>query len=337
MQPRKLFIDDSQDPWITWDSDLYKLQEASRGTPKDMPGFYGIEVVANPWMADLFFINHNTIDIRDELFKGKDVFVFMPEFPQNAQEQLKTLQDVKYADDNNWTVVTESQELYDKLQGLGLKQEPWLWRRPSRVSADEVFNETPLNERKCKIVAVFDAGHPLSHAAELVKGYLSAFMVLRDDYNTEPILEIYSHSDMPFEPFNEIHFQGMTPNKRMFKALRDATLFIFPSETDKYPNTMMEAAQLGVPSIQFWDDSSPIRQHLMFPDQEWSRFRTSEELADKIVEHFSTFDDLDRVNDTINHQKSVVAEESMEYGCEIFITEMARRLSLAMFADEEAL
>ena len=90
MKTRKLFIADVEHPWITWDKDLYVLQERSRNQPDDHMQFYSIELVATRWNADLFWINADAVDIRDEIFRGKEVFMFIEGIESNVEQANET-------------------------------------------------------------------------------------------------------------------------------------------------------------------------------------------------------------------------------------------------------
>jgi hypothetical protein len=321
LMTRKLFIEEGIDPWITWQNELYRLQETTRGKVEDTTQFYGVEVVASPWAADTCFINYNAIDIQDPVFQNKDVFVFIPELQPNAQHELEILGAVQYANGNNWTVVTESLNLYEKLLSANLNMEPWLWHRPSRVSSELIYPQEQITTTDT-IVSVFDAAHPLGHAADLVKAYLGAFMILRDDHGIEPILKIFSHTELPFEPFNEIFFEGMVPNKRLIKEMQRARLFIFPAETENYPNPLVEAAQLGVPSFYYRPEETPLKLHDVFPDTDYGKYKNVEELTHMIINHFTS----DESKDT--SQSAYAQEEHMEFGLHMFLTEVSRRLGV---------
>ena len=327
MKTRKLFIADVEHPWITWDKDLYVLQERSRNKPDDHMQFYGIELVASPWQADLFWINRDAVDIRDHVFKGKEVFMFIDEIEPNAQHELSVLADVKYAEEQGWTIVTESPTAFDKLESVKLTNEPWLWRRPSRVSTDAMLDECPLDQRDDLIDAVFDAGHPLGHCADLVKAYLGAMVILRDDHDIEPELHIYSHTEMPFEPFNEVRFQGFVSNKKLHKAIKKAKLAIWPAEVETYPSTLLEAAQLGVPCMQFTPAETPVKYHTVFHDLDWANYADVDELTTRIIDHFAkSKSEKGFLNTRCSESKSVVVEEDMPFGLEIFLTELSRRV-----------
>ena len=325
---KKLFIEDSVDPWITWDKDLYKQQERDRGMIECQINFFDIELTPNPWEADVFFINRNTVNIKDELFVGKEVFMFLDAIPPNTQEELRIIKDVTYANDNGWTCVTESLSTYEKFLSAGLKNDPWLWRRPSRISYDMMLDECPIADREQKIIAVFNAGHPLSKAADLVKAYLGAFIILRDDHEIEPSLQIFSHTDLPFEPFNDIKFEGFAHNRKVFAAVKKAQLFIWPTEVETYPNPLQEAAQLGVPGLQYVSDGANLKQHIVFPDAPWTQYKNVEELTQKIVDHFVGIKNIKNYfNDKIIETKGATAEESMEFGLEMFNAEIMRRIN----------
>lgn len=320
----KLYIEDSPDPWISWDKDLFKMQHLSKGTDDDLVQFYGIEQVPTPWDADILFLNENEVNFRDPLLNDKEVFLFVPELKRSGEEELRILNVARHAESRGWTMVTESLNLYAKLLAANMTKEPWLWWRPSRVNDDYLIDHEwkSLDE----IVAVFDAADPLGHAHDLIKAYLGAYMTLRDDHGIEPILRIFSHTELPFEPFNEIQFEGMVPNKKLIKAIQRAKLFIFPAETENYPNPLAEAVQLGTPSFYYWPEKTPLMRHDVFPDDKFGKYKDAEELTQKIIDHFVESKELTSV--APNNQFLAVAEETQEFGLHMFMTELARRLQV---------
>lgn len=324
----KLYIEDLPHPWLTWDKDLWILQESKKSSPECNVSFYNIELTTSPWNADVFFINRDAVNIRDKIFKNKRVFLFIDTIGPDPQHEIQCVQDVTYANDNNWILVTESLSAYDKLNSIGLKNDPWLWRRPSRINAKRMFNEVPLDKRECKITAVFDVGYPLSHVADLVKAYLSSFIILRDDYNIEPILQIFSAAELPFEPFNEISFEGFKSNKIVHDEVSKSQLFIYPSEKETYPNTMIEAVQLGVPCLQYLPKNTTLKLHKPFNDMSHIYWHDTEELSRKIIDHFVKIeDDKDYMNDRIVELKSIVMDEDTEFDLNMFLTEVTRRIN----------
>lgn len=324
---RKLFIADNEHPWITWDKDLYKLQEKHRGTADCLIDFYGIELVVSPWEADLFWLNRDAVDLDDPVFEGKDVFLFFDEIQPNQQHELGVLADIKRAHKRNWTVVTESISAEQKFSNVGLANEVWFWRRPSRIDTQRMITEVPLSKREDRIVSVFDAGHPLGHAADLVKAFLGAFMWLRDDHDIEPELHIFSHTELPFEPFNDIIFHGFQQPKKVMKEVAKAKLAIWSPETEKYPNMLVEAAQLGVPTMQYRPTGSTLEIQYPFYDLGFAHYTDVDDLTNKIIEHFvESKKNVEFLNDRIMKCKSRVIEEDTEFGLHIFLSEMSRRL-----------
>lgn len=333
----KLYIEDIPAPWITWDKDLYKEQERTHNTIEDTRKFYGIELIPNPWDADIFFINRDAVDIRDPIFIGKKVYLFIETIEPNAQHELEVLQDVKYANDHGWTLVTESLLTYSKFNSAGLKNDPWLWRRPSRISIEQMMDEIPLIERNNEIISILDASHPLSHIADLVKAYLGAFVILRDEYGIKPVLRIFSHTDLPFEPFNEVVFEGFQSPKKVIKALKKAKLFIWPSEVETYPNPLMEAVQLGVAGLQYIPKTLINPKHTtceLFPGIPSARYNTVEELTEKIVQYF-TFNNFE-LNNIILKQKNLVVDNSMEFGLHGFLEELSDEFETDFISDNFA-
>lgn len=323
---RKLYIDDADHPWITWDKDLYKYQEKLRGTTECNIQFFGIEQVASPFAANTFFVNREFRDVRSASpLHSSDVkvFLYFPRIGPDAEHEFQCLQDVKLAEQKDWHVVTSSVDAYKKLRSVGLRNKPWLWSRPSRIWADEILDEVQIEDRKPRIVSIFDAKHPLSHAADLVKAYLGAFTILDEDHDIAPELMIFSHSELPFEPFNEIHFQGYKPNKLMFNMVREASLAIYPSEIDSPPMTAIETAQLGVPTFQF--RNGDVTQREVFTDSDLFKYSTTDELTEKIVNHFVKIQDTEYFLNVSRDCKSYVIEETAEFGLHMFLTEIANR------------
>lgn len=332
---RKLYIEDSFDPWITWDSDLFKMQYESKGKPEDITTFYGIDLTPSPWKADVFFINRETVNIRDDLFtrEGKDVFMFVPMIEPNAQHELAVVQDVKYANEHGWTVVTESLTTYDKLKNVNLKNEPWLWRRPSRVSSERYMAQTPVDQRKPRVVTVMDAENPHSRVADLVKAYIGAFTILQDEHDIEPTLHIISPTELPFEPFNDIIFEGLMRNKKMLDFVGESSLFVWPCETEKYPNPLMEASQMGIPCFYRDPMVNDVQSHDIFPEDKHGQYQSVEGLTNMIVSHFIAPDAND---DIINKQNGYVWEETTDFGLHTFLTEMSMRLNVGPLQTEDS-
>ena len=320
----KLYIEEVFYPWITWPHDLYKHINAGN---TDL----GFEITPNLHEADVLFLNDSAVNIFDQQFvTDKPTFVFIDKLGISVDDELKVLGKVKYANDNNWVCVTESLALYEKLVSVrnGLEHEPWLWRRPSRIPRKQI--DTQHNQTDCDntIIAVFDAKHPLSHAADLVKAYLGATVILDEEHSITIDLKIFSATELPFEPFNDVRFEGFTTNRKLHEAMKKAALFIWPCEFETYPSTLLEAAQMGIPCLQFMPAKTPIKLHTVHHDNQNAQYVDVDDLTQKIVAHFVAMKDANYFNDIVPLIKTKnIREESMEFGLEMFLIELDRRLS----------
>lgn len=321
-----LYIEDLPHPWLSWDNEVYRFAHDLRNEPDSVEALFGLKIAASPWQADVFFVTADAMNLKDPLLlKAKHVFVFIPAIPSSPAEELELIQTVKYIDERNWTIVTESLSAFEKFSSIGLSREPWLWRRPSRVPEDLSTEFVPWDNRLTTIATVLNAADPLSHISDLVKAYLGAYVRLRDDHNIEPDLVIFSHTDLPFEPFNEIRFEGFVSNKKLLKFIRTTTLFVWPCETDKYPNPLVEASQLGVPCL-YYNPAEPVIESyngMIFPDDNEGKYATVDELTDKIVEVFINEDYAHRLAATQNKH---VWSDTQDFDIHMFLAEIAQRL-----------
>jgi hypothetical protein len=224
-------------------------------------------------------------------------------------------------------MITESKTAEQKFGNIGLNKEVWFWKRPSRITIDMMLDEVPLNKREDRIVCVYDAGHPLGHSADMVKAFLGASMWLRDDHDITPEIHVFSHTELPFEPFNDIIFHGLQQPKNVIKEIRKAKLALWPAETEKYPNTLIEAAQLGVPVMQYRPENTPLDMHYPFYNLDFAHYTDTEDLTTKLIDHFvHSRDEIDFLNNRIMQCKNCVLEEDMEFGLHAFLTELSRRI-----------
>lgn len=112
-----------------------------------------------------------------------------------------------------------------------------IWYDPSEIRTKSGFSITT------------DARKYGTEVGKILRSYFS--VSLRDGEDGELILaddvNIFSSSDLPFETFNNVYFQGLQPTPKMHRMIKDSKVFISPNE--KIPRVAIDSAFLGTPIL----------------------------------------------------------------------------------------
>lgn len=122
---------------------------------------------------------------------------------------------------------------------------------------------------------------------EMIRSYFS--VCLKDDPENDGLIcmedvNIFSHTELPFETFNNVFFQGLQPNPKMHRMIKQSKVFMSPNRD--FPRVAIDAAFLGTPILI----PASTKNYLMLSSKCGMCFYKDEtDLAEKI-RYFSDID-----------------------------------------------
>jgi len=147
-----------------------------------------------------------------------------------------------------------------------------------------MWHDKSVIDNKCGFSIVVDGKKYSDELTKMMRVYFS--MCLKDDpENDDGLLcmddvNIFSATDLPFETFNNVYFQGLQPNPKMYNAIKNSKVFMSPS--DEIPWTAIDALFLGTPIIikDTGGNGAASFAKVIFPQS--SFYKDEVELAQKI-------------------------------------------------------
>ncbi len=231
----KLYIHSPTVPWVTWDKDLWKAMNDDRA-PK------GFHIVTSQADADI------------------EMYEYGYESPSFTKPTIAYVESLEYDEIDqfaltmratNTLVLTDSFPLYNTLRAInGLNVD--LWNKPSRVPAKLLYaGPEDIAKKSGGFVVTCNGQRTKDNFVEVLRTYFA--MCLKDGKDGElelmEDLRIFSAQELPFQTFNNVYFEGLKPNPQMFKAIKQAKLFISPYTGDGVPLTAIDSVLLGTPVL----------------------------------------------------------------------------------------
>ena len=234
----KVYISAKQDPWVTWDKELWKASQELKKKDFEITSIESdADVVLIEWEHSLTFKAVN--DQKYLVFVGtveeaEEALVAVAPFHQNVQ------------------MITDSIAVMEYLEKEDVQ--PFRWNQPSRVTGRFVYNDhLEIMNKTGGFVITCNGERKRDNLTEVLRTYFA--MCLKDSKESEGELElmqdvdIFSAQELPFETFNNVYFHGLQPNPKMFKTIKNAKVFISPYNGTGVPINAIDAWMLGTPAI----------------------------------------------------------------------------------------
>lgn len=234
----KVYIDAKQDPWVTWDKELWKASQNLKQK--------GFEITSIEHDADIIFLEWEVdMDWRPSSDQKYILFVGTVKEAENALACVAPFR-------QNVLILSDSVKVLDYLQGEDIASARW--NIPSRVTGHFVYTDhLDTHNKTGGFVITCNGQRQEDNLTEILKTYFA--ICLQDDKQKEGELtllhdvDIFSAQELTFETFNNVTFQGLQPNPKMFKMIKNAKLFISPYKGTGVPFNAIDAWMLGTPAI----------------------------------------------------------------------------------------
>jgi len=221
----KLYIQEQEHPWISWDKTFYKVISKS-------PIFQSkIELVNSKKNANLVIANIKALPTPKDI--TTQTMLYVPEYSNNYASYLAKIEST------NGCILVDNVVTYAKYADESIPV--YLWRKPTRVSIDDMREDK--NVTREGFMTVLDVAHVKSNVRDLSMAMMSKHETISDD------MKIFSASELPFEPFNNIRYEGLQTNKTLLNTMKSSKAFVYPAEIEGFPTGLVEAALLGTPII----------------------------------------------------------------------------------------
>lgn len=259
----KVYIDAKQDPWVTWDKELWK--EAQKHKTPDF------EITTNPNDADVILIEWSE-NVAFRLDNETNYLIFI-----GNEEEAKEAYVATNPVGKNVRFLTDSIDVLKEFERFGVPITRW--NLPSRVSKIDPIDPA---KKTGGFVITSNGQRAEDNLTEILRTYFA--ICLQDSKTKEGELdllhdvEIFSAQELPFETFNNVTFHGLQPNPKMFKMIRNARLFISPYNGAGVPMNAVDAWMLGTPAIV--RDTKVNRSVFNWTDKCF--YKDEKELAQKI-------------------------------------------------------
>jgi hypothetical protein len=258
----KLYIQEQDHPWVSWDKDFYKALKAYHNDEalKD-PDVMNTEIVTNKNDANLVIANIKTLSCPKDIVMN--TMLYIPEYDEKYEPFIEELKKVDgcILVDNRISLCRYTDHSCPAV----------MWIKPTRVSMRDILDIEDVD--RVGFVTVLDVAHEKSNIRDLTSAMMSAHEEITDD------LKIFSGSEPQFEPFNNIRFEGLQTNKTVKNAITQAKAFVYPSTSEQFPTGLIEATLLGTPIIA---KRTNITVELFGRDSEFL-YETQEELEALLV------------------------------------------------------
>jgi hypothetical protein len=267
----KLFIEPSEHPWVTWDKELWKAASSLSTNEKFtiVTSFFDCDAVMvapkdiNKYVQDL--------DHRMLILYAESLEEFETEKPSKTDPDIIM---------SNLVVLSPDKRVRDLF--IPTATPTYEWSAPSRVRPQSLAT-----------VAMKDGGFVITcncakspELPSVIKTYFA--MCLNEDTENWGVLtcmqdvDIFSAQELGFEPFNNVHFQGLQPNAKMFKVISNAKAFISPYCGTGMPMNAIDAVLLGTPALV---KDTPKNRSIFLDDDRL--FYANEEQLAKNIKYFS--------------------------------------------------
>lgn len=271
----KIYMQAKQEPWITWDKDLWKASQNLGRKTSDLV----ITSVEND--ADVIMLEY--VKGMNFLLPNRKYVIYVECLEDSEVDDfIMFVRGAVMVESTNVIIATDSVTTYDKLRNE--TSIPVVrWNRPTRVPSKLMWNGDPDTLAKSGgFVITCNAQRGQDNLVEVLRTYFA--MCLQDDESNEGELklmqdvDIFSAQELPFETFNNVFFHGMQPNPSMFKTIKNAKLFISPYRGDGLPLNAVDALMLGTPVIV----RDTITNRAVFNWNDECYYKDEMELAQKI-------------------------------------------------------
>jgi hypothetical protein len=287
----KLYIAGRVDPWAMWGNHIIKIHMKIGNKEQ-------VELVHDPWVADSILMDFYAPENSDFVTWDKkiydNIFVFMREY--FGKDQLKTLDNLAL-NCKQLVILVESNIILEEMKMDGCTANIKLWNRPAAALVEDTKEYSAWmgkDVEKIKMmkykksedfVLICNASSYEENVAQVVKSFLHVSNEESEDDNFYGVrnLRIFSATDLPFEPFNNVMFEGLQSNYVLRKAIKNAKLVISTYTGEFGISTqIINAIILGTPVLM---KDSKINRGFFYSLPNECFFSLEEELLDRIREY----------------------------------------------------